>query len=80
MGSIEDEGDAGRVLGRPLQPHLEAIKAGDRGVSVDILGGNGIVDGVRSLTLSHFKGISTAGTNGYFDPGFVLHHRPYTLL
>ena len=54
MGSIEDEGDAGRVLGRPLQPHLEAIKAGDRGVSVDILGGNGIVDGVRSLTLSHF--------------------------
>ena len=66
MGSIEDEGDAGRVQLRPLQPpYFKAIKECDRGVSVDILGGSGIVP---------------ISANSCFDPGFVLHHRPYTLL
>ena len=65
VGSIEDEGDAGRARVRPQMPCLEAIKARDRGVSDDTLGGSGIV---------------LIDANGCFDPGFVLHHRPYTLL
>ena len=65
MGSIKDEGDAGRVQLRPLQPCFKAMKVCDRGVSVDILGGSGIVP---------------ISANSCFDPGFVLHHRPYTLL
>ena len=64
MGSIEDEGDAGRARVRPQMPCLEAIKARDRGVSDDTLGNSGIV---------------LIDANGCLDPGFVLHHRLYTL-